>query len=102
MRQRRRRNHEILFAVGNAAVILAPRHLAGIGRQIRAAQPFFKSVLGDYAATALVSLPALFSCSPPFLRNRDHAEGSERGTGWPGARSTARLRWTTRAVGLLA
>ena len=36
MRQRRRRNHEILLAIRHAAVIFAPSDFAGIGREIRA------------------------------------------------------------------
>lgn len=46
MRQCRRRDHQILLAIADAAVVLAPSHLTSIGVEVRAAQVMVMTHLG--------------------------------------------------------
>ena len=46
MRERGVSRHQILLAIGNAAVVLAPRHFSGIGPEIAPADMVMNADLG--------------------------------------------------------
>lgn len=46
MVERGARDHGLLLAVADAAVVLAPRHLTGIGDEVEAGDPVIDALLG--------------------------------------------------------
>jgi hypothetical protein len=46
MRQRGIDDHKVLFAIGNAAVILTPSHFGGVAAEIRAGDAMVNASLG--------------------------------------------------------